>query len=154
MNWQMEIVLRRLLSLVLIILAVSEFSFSQVTNDGPPPHPPSPPGSLDLKMEVDSLSQNREERIYKLIDRISNSCIQNDSDMIIVQLNVNPQGEIDNFYIAKSDIFDPNVKEKIFKCVSDALSQESLMLGELKVIPNAINGSHVRSVPYTFSIKK
>ena len=136
----------KIITLIFLVLVIFQYSISQsLVNPSP-----LPPRALDMKREVDSLSQNREKSIYNLIDDLGCECINTDSIRVLIQIYVNRTVALDSFDIVSSNVCNLDLEEEIYECVNNALNQRSLSLGELKFLPNSPN---VQNIIYTFSIQ-
>lgn len=114
-----------------------------------PPPPPLTEAHIKLSKEIDALQEKRTKNINNLVAKITDTCRITDDDYIIIQLTVNPKGEVINH-----DAYNYTMEtSKKVSCLQEALDK-TLNLGVLKVIPSAKNGSKAQNILYTLPIKK
>lgn len=128
-------------------------TLDKIDNDATTIASPSPYGSK-LAMEVDSLIENRSKRLDALLDKLRDSCLKNDSDMIMVQFKITSKGDLEDINIIKSQLEDSTLSIKTRGCIMDILLSKDLNLGVMKVVPNARNGFNAQPILYTLPIKK
>ena len=103
----------------------------------------------EMRREVEKLNQERNLRIKELVKTISTNCSLNESGSLLLRLIVKPNGFIDSY-----ELLDFNEhSQKGMPCVDDIINKDFRNLGEIKIIPNARNGSRPRSITYTLLIK-
>lgn len=123
-------------------------------NNDPPLAPPKSTDYVLLEMEVDSLEENRSTKINSLMDKLCDYCIVGLKDSMIIQFSIDPNGTLLDFKIMESNINSANIDKTSRKCIEVILQNNDLNLGEIKVIPNARNGSRPQTILYTFPLRK
>ena len=137
------------LLLTLTLLIVGHIScFSQSNNETPnlPPPPPPPPPPITeeevrLKNEVDSLRNDRYIKFGKFCAKLGVECIKSDTLKVVLQVIISPSGSIKEFSFPKHENINQNISVEELECLHLKLEDKNLNMGEIKIIPNARNGS-------------
>ncbi len=114
----------------------------------PPPKPEITEYEEKLRNEVKELNEERKDKIQKLISHIAEKCDANQSDSLIIRMELNPNGKIDSYNLLK---FSRSSATKV-ECIEELLNNKSINLGEIKIIPSARNGTKPRKINYTLPI--
>jgi len=115
-----------------------------------PPLPKLLQKETTLRTEVNTLGLKRNKSINELAIRISKDCEILKSDSIILNLVVYPNGEIKSYKMI--ELSKTRKMKKV--CLESKFSQDSINLGEVKIIPNARSGSKAKEISYNIPLPK
>jgi len=125
---------------------------SPVQLKSPPPPPTKNQNQIALEQEVDSLKKNRQSKIGAFTVNLENLCLEESSEAIFFQLRVNPDGKVGSYkFINESSL--ASERPDAYKCLEAALSDSTIHLGAMKIIPSARAGTGAQDVFYTLSIR-